>query len=74
MNKNLLAFSIIFLGICIVLSSWLISNELGKQNRYEFSKVSDNYNMIFDKKNGDYWTNLDDMGWEKHPFVSPKKN
>ncbi len=73
MNKNLLAFSIIFLGICIVLSSWLISNGLGKQNRYEFIKESGNY-MIFDKKNGDYWTNSQDMGWEKHPFVSPEKN
>ncbi|PGY08951.1 hypothetical protein, partial [Bacillus sp. AFS031507] len=65
-GQKLMAFSIIFLWVCIVLDSWFISqsikseknDEVSNQNRYEFIKMSDNYNMIFDKQTGDYWGNL----------------
>ncbi len=85
MNKNLMAFSIIFLGLCIVLGSWFISQSLRfkkddvvkiqqEQNRYEYIKTSDDYDMIFDKQTGDYWGNLQGE-WEKHtPLISNHSN
>ncbi len=85
MSKNLMAFSIIFLGLCIVLGSWFISQSLRfkkdnvikiqqEQNRYEYIKTSDDYDMIFDKQTGDYWGNLQGK-WEKHtPLISNHSN
>ena len=76
MNKNIMALSIIFLGLCIVLSSWDISQSLRfkkndvvkiqqEQNRYEFIKMADDYSISFDKQTGDYWGNPGG-NWEKH--------
>lgn len=72
MRKNLFAFSIIFLGLCMVLSSWSISQSLKtnrndetklsqqaqNSNRYEYIQVSGNYYIIFDRQTGNYWGNL----------------
>ncbi|PFO08400.1 hypothetical protein COJ85_03945 [Bacillus sp. AFS076308] len=67
MNKNLISFSIIFLGLCIVLSSWFISQSLKSfQNnedkvkrddpfRYELISPNESNIIIFDKQSGDYW-------------------
>jgi len=59
LSKNLLAFSIAFLGICIVLGSWFISQSLkSNQNRYEIiSGINDN-KTVFDKQTGDYCRDL----------------
>ena len=85
MSKNLQAFSIIFLGICIVISSWIMSQaietnevksvEIQEQlspdkNRYEFIEIAGNHNMIFDKQTGDYWSNINGQGWEKSNPIS----
>ncbi|MDV3426405.1 MAG: hypothetical protein LIR50_04325 [Bacillota bacterium] len=73
MKKNLCVFSIIFLGLCIVLSSWFISQSLKSNrnnetklltqaqnsNRYEYVQVSGNYYIIFDRQTGNCWGNLD---------------
>jgi len=74
LSKNLLAFSIAFLGICIVLGSWFISQSLkSNQNRYEIiSGINDN-KTVFDKQTGDYWQGFDN-GWKKYEtFSNPTK-
>lgn len=79
MNKNLLSFSIIFLGICLLLGSWLISQSLKseevnttqvEQFRYELISPNDSNIIIFDKKSGEYWRkfiepNEGPTDWEK---------
>lgn len=71
MNKNLGAFSIIFLGICIVTSSLIISQSLKttqheqQQDKYEFITIASDYFIIFDKQTGEYWRNIGGSGWEK---------
>lgn len=84
MEKKLQAFSIVFLGLCIVLSSWFISQSLKtnnnaeaklpqqiqNSNRYEFIPISGNYYVIFDKQTGDYWGNINGGDWEKNTSIS----
>lgn len=41
MNKNLQAFSIIFLGVCIVISSWFISEALKTNNSEVFESQNE---------------------------------
>jgi len=71
MNKHLISISIMFLGICILLSSWVYSNTLEKiannerveravqpninEDRYELIVVNENNIIYFDKVSGDYW-------------------
>ncbi|OCA84050.1 hypothetical protein A8F94_15070 [Bacillus sp. FJAT-27225] len=71
MNKNLISFSILFFGLCIVLSSWIYSNTLKyisneqriaaaeqpnqELNRFELIVVNENNIIIYDKQNGDTW-------------------
>ncbi|MEB2298736.1 hypothetical protein LAV72_03735 [Lysinibacillus xylanilyticus] len=69
MNKNLMSFSIIFLGFCILLGSWFISQSLTseqvnktkekqikeEQFRYELISPNDSNIIIFDKQSGEYW-------------------
>ncbi|MDM5247158.1 MULTISPECIES: hypothetical protein [unclassified Lysinibacillus] len=81
MSKNLQPFSIVFLGICIVLSSWLISQSLitnhegiketdNEQNRYDFITITSDYFIIFDKQKGEYWMKIGSSDWEKQPSFS----
>ncbi|MEG0385266.1 MAG: hypothetical protein RR642_10975 [Solibacillus sp.] len=84
MNKNLQPFSIVFLGICIVLGSWLISQSLitnyvddggieeiqNDQNRYDFVTIASDYFIIFDKQTGDYWMKIGDSDWIKQQSFS----
>ena len=76
MSKNVQSFSIVFLGICIVLGSWLISQSLttnqvdreateNDQNRYDFITIVDDYFVIFDKQTGQYWMKIGSNEWEK---------
>lgn len=81
MNKNLMSFSIIFLGLCIVLGSWLISQSLKLPNKEEIIKQDDKFRyelvspnesniILFDKQSGDYWRKfIESSGgptnWEK---------
>ena len=79
MNKPFVSFSIIFLGICILLSSWFISQSLKSEQvdetseaefRYELIPANDNNLIIFDKENGEYWrkfieSNEGPTDWEK---------
>ena len=64
MNKHLVSFSIIFLGICILLSSWFISQPLKSEQvdttkeapfRYELISPNDSNLILFDKQSGEYW-------------------
>jgi len=78
MNKNFMSFSIIFLGFCILLSSWFISQSLTseqvnktkkEQFRYELISPNDSNIIIFDKQSGEYWrkyieTNEGPTDWE----------
>ena len=79
MNKHLMSFSIIFLGICILLGSWFISQSLKseqvnktqeEQFRYELISPNDSNIIIFDKQSGEYWRkfiepNEGPTDWEK---------
>jgi len=81
MSKNLMPFSIIFLGICIVLGSWLISHSLKLQSkedkikpddkfRYELVSPNNSNIILFDKQSGDYWRKFIEnsegpTNWEK---------
>ncbi|MBM7648721.1 hypothetical protein JOC78_001667 [Bacillus ectoiniformans] len=79
MNKKLTDISVVFLGICIVLSSWLISKSLAENNtqndfieqdRYEFLIPNDQNIIIFDRETGEYWRkfiapNEGPTEWEK---------
>ncbi len=65
MIKNLQSISIIFLGVCILLGSWFISQSLGNESnvsptseekyRYEFISANEQNVILFDKKTGNYW-------------------
>ena len=81
MRKNFQSFSIIILGVCILLGSWLISNSLSsnqgkvvrtqeEQFRYEFLTPNESNIIIFDKQTGEYWRKFIDSNegpteWEK---------
>lgn len=79
MQRNLTSISIIFLGICILLGSFFISQSLksksvnktdNEQFRYELISPNDSNIIIFDKKNGEYWRkyiepNEGPTDWEK---------
>ncbi|WP_341320984.1 hypothetical protein NSQ62_15220 [Solibacillus sp. FSL H8-0523] len=79
MKKHLTSISIIFLGICILLGSFFISQSLksksvnktsNEQFRYELISPNDSNIIIFDKKNGEYWRkyiepNEGPTDWEK---------
>lgn len=79
LKKNLTSISIIFLGICILLGSFFISQSLksksvnktsNEQFRYELISPNDSNIIIFDKKNGEYWRkyiepNEGPTDWEK---------
>ena len=86
MNKPFVSFSIIFLGICILLSSWLISQSLETEQvdetsevefRYELISANDNNLIIFDKETGEYWRKFIELNegptdWEKQTSpISP---
>jgi len=48
MNKNLISFSIIFLGLCIVLGSWFISQSLKSfQNNEDKVKQDDPFRFDY---------------------------
>ncbi|MCD5324349.1 MULTISPECIES: hypothetical protein [Pontibacillus] len=85
MNKNIQAFSIIFLGVCIVISSWFISDALKtkdrevvekpnekvqNENRYEHIVIVNDYFRIFDKQTGDYWESIGGGDWKKYTPLS----
>ena len=79
MNKHIMSFSIIFLGICILLGSWFISQSVKieqvdakkeVQFRYELISPNESNLIIFDKQNGEYWRkfiepNEGPVDWEK---------
>jgi hypothetical protein len=80
MSKNLKSISIIFLGVCILLGSWFISEPLNndskvttpseQQYRYEFISANEQNIIIFDKQTGEYWRkfiepNKGPTNWEK---------
>lgn len=78
MNKNLLPISIMFFGLCIILSSWIYSNVLAniannqrieaavqpKQEEYRFDLIVVNENniILYDKQSGDSWRKFIDSG------------
>ncbi|RIW34290.1 hypothetical protein D3H55_09925 [Bacillus salacetis] len=89
MNKNRTYFSVCFLGICILLSSWLIANSLQKDSvakahsqdgsRYELVPVNDQNIILFDKQTGEYWRkfiepNEGPTNWEKQPSPFASEN
>ena len=64
MNKNIMSFSVIFLGLCIVVSSWIISQSLkskqkeivNQNDQYRYEIISSQNNIIlFDKQSGESW-------------------
>lgn len=70
MRKNMQAIAIVFLGICILLGSWIVSksfngnnSKMGEQFRYDFVPTNGENVIIFDKKTGDYW----------QKFISPSE-
>ena len=79
MNKHIMSFAIIFLGICILLGSWFISQSLKTEQvdgttevefRYELIPANDNNLIIFDKQSGESWrkfieSNEGPTDWEK---------
>lgn len=80
MSKHNISFSIIFLGICILLGSWFISQSLKSEQvnviqeehfRYELISANESNIIIFDKQSGEHWrkfieTNGGPIDWEKH--------
>ena len=89
MNNKLLAFSIIFVGVCIVISSWFISEALKtdyskvvesgsekvqNENRYGHLMIASDYFRIFDKRTGDYWEKIGGRDWEKYTPLSNSNN
>lgn len=79
MNKHLMSFSFIFLGICILLGSWFISQSLKSEQvdvtqevqfRYELISPNESNLIIFDRQSGEYWRkyiepNEGPTDWEK---------
>lgn len=63
MSKNLQFIALLFLGVCILLGSWLVAKSLsnnvspskGEQYRYERIPADESNVIIFDKKTGDCW-------------------
>jgi len=82
MNKNLQAFSIIFLGVCFVIGSWFISEglkssnreivETQNENRYELIVIATDYFRMLDQQTGDYWEQIGGGDWRK--FDTPISN
>ncbi len=78
-----MSFSIVFLGFCILLSSWFISQSVNseqvnkteeEQFRYELISLNDSNIIIFDKQSGEYWRkyiepNEGPINWENQ--ISP---
>lgn len=54
--------STVFVGFCIIIGSWFISNSLDNKkvdkNRYELISVNEQNIIIFDKQTGSYWQKL----------------
>jgi hypothetical protein len=81
MNKNYLSISIVVLGLCILLGSWVISRALSssqgpggstqdEQFRYDLETPNESNIIIFDKQTGEYWrkfieSNEGPTEWEK---------
>ncbi|MBM7578640.1 hypothetical protein [Jeotgalibacillus terrae] len=79
MEKYLLAFSIMFLGVCIVAAAWIVSQETNGdavpvksdgESRYELISPNENNLIIFDHETGEYWrtfieANEGPTSWEK---------
>lgn len=77
----------IFLGVCMVVSSWFISGALKtsnneiverqnetvqNENRYEHIIIASDYFRIFDKQTGEYWEKIGGRNWERYtPIASP---
>ncbi|WP_223587546.1 hypothetical protein [Neobacillus bataviensis] len=64
MNKSLMSFSVIFLGLCVVLSAWIISQSLkskqkelvNQSDKFRYELISSQNNIIlFDKQSGESW-------------------
>ncbi|MCM3034007.1 hypothetical protein SFC55_15065 [Niallia taxi] len=55
MHKNLLAYSIIFLGLCVAAGCWGIASSLKSEGNYEVIPVNDNNILLFNKETGEYW-------------------
>lgn len=82
MNKNLQAFSIIFLGVCFVIGSWFISEglkasnreivETQNENRYELIVIATDYFRMLDQQTGEYWEQIGGGDWRK--FDTPISN
>lgn len=74
LSKNIQAFSIVFLGISIMVGSWFISQSLkANHNRYEILNGINENKTVFDKQTGDYWEQYDN-GWRKYrTFSNPTK-
>jgi len=81
MTKNLQAFAIIFLGICILLGSIVLSKAIDNnhvdalqvqseqqvsQGRYEFTVLAHDYYLVFDSHTGEFWKKIDGHEWTKH--------
>ncbi|KQL34412.1 hypothetical protein [Psychrobacillus sp. FJAT-21963] len=78
MNKNLISISIMFFGLCILLSTWVYSNTLEniannkrtieaeqpkqEEYRYELIVVNENNIIFYDKQNGDSWRKFNESG------------
>ncbi len=79
MTKNLQAFSIVFLGLCILLGSFVLSKSIDNnqvamqvrseeqvsQSRYEFITLASDYYVVFDTHTGDFWKKIDGQEWIK---------
>ncbi|WOV88592.1 hypothetical protein QWT69_05615 [Sporosarcina oncorhynchi] len=76
--------STVFIGLCIIIGSWFISNSLDKTKagkyRYEFISVNERNIIIFDKKTGSYWQKLIEQSdvsteWQKQesPIVKQEQ-
>ncbi|MGM7684640.1 hypothetical protein ACSVDA_21260 [Cytobacillus sp. Hm23] len=80
MKRNLLPASIMFLGLCIVLSSWLISQSLKSnqanelQNKYDFNKIAGDFYIIMDKQTGEIWRKIGGDDWEKLNSINDIEN
>ena len=82
MTKYLKAFSTFFLGLCILLSSIIISKSIEYQSinnipyeyqqtktlqsRYELITLSSDYFIMLDTYTGEYWMQVGNNEWEKH--------
>jgi hypothetical protein len=77
MNKSFLSLSIVFLGICIFVGSWFVSNALQdiakqtpdtvtftqpEQNEWELIVVNENNIILFNNKSGEHWRKFIESG------------